>query len=117
VGALTDGVCIGRRGIYAGMRLALGHCRALGHCGITVVAVSHRVQCVDPVFFEMMGSISAGRARSWSNRAAISAAASTNFQSRSDRRGRPPGLTSPMLNRFTRSRLPRPVIPLEEGVE
>jgi microcystin degradation protein MlrC len=28
-----------------------------------------------------------------------------------------PGLTSPMLNRFTRSRLPRPVIPLEEGVE
>jgi hypothetical protein len=30
---------------------ALGHCRALGHCGITVVVVSHRVQCVDPVFF------------------------------------------------------------------
>jgi hypothetical protein len=28
-----------------------------------------------------------------------------------------PDLTSPMLNRFIRSRLPRPVIPLDEGVE
>ena len=28
-----------------------------------------------------------------------------------------PGLTSPMLNRFTWSRLPRPVIPLDEGVD
>ena len=28
-----------------------------------------------------------------------------------------PGLTSPMLNRFDWTRLPRPVIPLDEGVE
>ena len=28
-----------------------------------------------------------------------------------------PGLTSPMLNRFQWTRLPRPVIPLDEGVE
>jgi hypothetical protein len=28
-----------------------------------------------------------------------------------------PGLTSPMLGRFTWSRLPRPVIPLDENVE
>jgi len=28
-----------------------------------------------------------------------------------------PGLTSPMLNRFTWTRLPRPVIPLDDGVE
>ena len=28
-----------------------------------------------------------------------------------------PGLTSPMLNRFTWTRLPRPVIPLDEGVD
>ena len=27
-----------------------------------------------------------------------------------------PGLTSPMLSRFTWTRLPRPVIPLDEGV-
>ena len=28
-----------------------------------------------------------------------------------------PGLTSPMLNRFAWTRLPRPVIPLDDGVE
>jgi microcystin degradation protein MlrC len=28
-----------------------------------------------------------------------------------------PGLTSPMLNRFTWTRLPRPVIPLDDNVE
>jgi microcystin degradation protein MlrC len=28
-----------------------------------------------------------------------------------------PGLTSPMLNRFEWTRLPRPAIPLDEGVE
>ena len=28
-----------------------------------------------------------------------------------------PGLTSPMLNRFNWTRLPRPVIPLDDGVD
>ena len=55
VAALTDGNCVGRRGIYAGLRLTLGPCAALAIGGITVVVISHRVQCADPVFFEMMG--------------------------------------------------------------
>ena len=55
VTALTGGVCVGRRGIYAGLRLELGSCAALQVGGVTVVVVSHRVQCADPVFFEMMG--------------------------------------------------------------
>ncbi len=55
VAALTDGNCVGRRGIYAGQRLALGPCAALAIGGITVVVVSHRLQCADPIFFEMMG--------------------------------------------------------------
>src|SRR5229473_2848736 len=55
VAALHDGNCVGRRGIYAGTRLALGLCAALRIGGITVVVVSHRVQCADPIFFEMMG--------------------------------------------------------------
>ncbi len=53
--SLTDGNCVGRRGIYAGMRLELGPCAALQVGGITVVVISHRVQCADPIFFEMMG--------------------------------------------------------------
>ncbi|HZU90124.1 MAG TPA: M81 family metallopeptidase, partial [Stellaceae bacterium] len=55
VTALSDGHCVGRRGIYAGTRLALGLCAALRIGGITLVVASRRVQCADPVFFETMG--------------------------------------------------------------
>jgi microcystin degradation protein MlrC len=63
VAAVTDGNCVGRRGIYAGLRLELGPCAALQVGGVTVVVISHRVQCADPIFFEMMG-LDIGRARS-----------------------------------------------------
>jgi microcystin degradation protein MlrC len=55
VAAISNGDCVGRRGIYAGQRLALGPCAALAIGGIAVVVVSHRLQCADPIFFEMMG--------------------------------------------------------------
>jgi microcystin degradation protein MlrC len=116
--ALSDGNCVGRRGIYAGLRLALGPCAALAIGGITVVVVSHRVQCADPVFFEMMGLDIAG-ARS------VVVKSRGHFRGGFDEFFGPeqivevdlPGLTSPMLNRFAWTRLPRPVIPLDEGVE
>jgi microcystin degradation protein MlrC len=118
VAALGDGNCIGRRGIYAGTRLALGPCAALAIGGITVVVVSHRVQCADPVFFEMMG-LDIGRARS------VAVKSRGHFRGGFDEFFRPdqivevdlPGLTSPMLTRFAWTRLPRPVIPLDDGVE
>jgi microcystin degradation protein MlrC len=116
--ALTDGRCVGRRGIYAGMRLELGPCAALKVGGVTVVVVSHRVQCADPVFFEMMG-LDIGRARS------VVVKSRGHFRGGFDEFFGPqqivevdlPGLTSPMLNRFNWTRLPRPVIPLDEGVD
>jgi microcystin degradation protein MlrC len=116
--ALTDGRCIGRRGIYAGLRLELGPCAALRVGGITVVVISHRVQCADPVFFEMMG-LDIGRARS------VVVKSRGHFRGGFDEFFGPeqivevdlPGLTSPMLGRFTWTRLPRPVIPLDEDVE
>jgi microcystin degradation protein MlrC len=118
VAALTDGNCVGRRGIYAGLRLVLGPCAALAIGGITVVVVSHRVQCADPVFFEMMG-LDIAKAR------AVAVKSRGHFRGGFDEFFRPaqivevdlPGLTSPMLNRFQWTRLPRPVIPLDEGVE
>jgi microcystin degradation protein MlrC len=118
VAALTDGVCVGRRGIYAGLRLELGPCVALQVGGITVVVISHRVQCADPVFFEMMG-LEIGRARS------VVVKSRGHFRGGFDEFFGPeqivevdlPGLTSPMLNRFTWTHLPRPVIPLDEGVD
>jgi microcystin degradation protein MlrC len=118
VTALTDGACVGRRGIYAGMRLDLGPCAALKVGGVTVVVISHRVQCADPVFFEMMG-LDIGRARS------VVVKSRGHFRGGFDEFFGPeqivevdlPGLTSPMLHRFTWTRLPRPVIPLDEGVD
>jgi microcystin degradation protein MlrC len=118
VTALSDGNCVGRRGIYAGTRLALGPCAALRLAGTTIVVVSHRVQCADPVFFEMMG-IDLARARS------VAVKSRGHFRGGFDEFFGPgqivevdlPGLTSPILNRFQWTRLPRPVIPLDEGVE
>jgi microcystin degradation protein MlrC len=117
VAAVTDGNCIGRRGIYAGMRLELGPSAALRVGGVTVVVVSHRVQCADPVFFEMMG-LDIGRARS------VAVESRGHFRGGFDEFFGPdqivevdlPGLTSPMLNRFDWQRLPRPVIPLDDNV-
>jgi len=116
--ALTDGRCIGRRGIYGGMRLELGPCAALQVGGVKVVVVSHRVQCADPVFFEMMG-LDIGRVRS------VVVKSRGHFRGGFDEFFGPEqiievdllGLTSPMLSRFTWTRLPRPVIPLDEGVD
>jgi microcystin degradation protein MlrC len=116
--ALTDGKCVGRRGIYAGLRLELGPCAALEIGGVTVVVISHRVQCADPVFFEMMG-LDIGRARS------VVVKSRGHFRGGFDEFFGPeqivevdlPGLTSPMLHRFEWTRLPRPVIPLDDNVE
>jgi microcystin degradation protein MlrC len=118
VAALHGGDCVGRRGIYAGTRLALGPCAALAIGGITVVVVSHRVQCADPIFFEMMG-LDIGKAR------AVAVKSRGHFRGGFGEFFGPerivevdlPGLTSPMLNRFEWTRLPRPVVPLDEGVE
>ncbi len=117
VHALHDGNCVGRRGIYAGTRLALGPCAALAIGGITVVVVSHRVQCADPIFFEMMG-LDIGKAR------AVVVKSRGHFRGGFDEFFGPdqivevdlPGLTSPMLGRFEWTRLPRPVIPLDDNV-
>jgi microcystin degradation protein MlrC len=116
--SLTDGDCIGRRGIYGGMRLELGPCAALQVGGVTVVVVSHRVQCADPIFFEMMG-LDIGRARS------VVVKSRGHFRGGFDEFFGPdqivevdlPGLTSPVLSRFDWKRLPRPVIPLDDNVE
>ena len=81
-------------------------------------SISHRVQCADPIFFEMMG-LDIGRARS------VVVKSRGHFRGGFDEFFGPdqivevdlPGLTSPMLNRFEWQHLPRPVIPLDDNVE
>ena len=118
VAALHDGDCVGRRGIYAGVRLALGPCAALRIGGVTVVVVSHRTQCADPVFFEMMGlDIAAARVVAVKSRGHFRGGFDEFFAPAQIVEVDLPGLTSPMLGRFEWKRLPRPAIPLDNGVE
>ena len=118
VAALTDGNCVGRRGIYAGLRLALGPCAALVIGGVTVVVISHRVQCADPIFFEMMGlDIAAARVVMVKSRGHFRGGYDEFFAPEQIVEVDLPGLTSPILSRFDWKRLPRPVIPLDDGVE
>jgi microcystin degradation protein MlrC len=83
--------------------------------GFAVVVISHRVQYADPVLFEMMG-LDIGRARrSWSNRGHFRGGFDEFFGPEQIVELDLPGLTSPILHRFTWTRLSRPVIPLDEG--
>ena len=113
--ALGDGNCVGRRGIYKGTRLSLGPSAALQLGGITVVVVSSRVQCADPIFFEMLG-LDIARARSLvvKSRGHFRGGFDEFFGAQQIVEVDLPGLTSPMLGRFDWKRLPRPVVPLDE---
>jgi microcystin degradation protein MlrC len=111
---LTDGQCVGRRGIWAGRALDLGPTCALQIGGITVVCVSKRKQCADPVFFEMHG-LDIRRART------VVVKSRGHFRGGFDEFFPPervievdtPGLTSPVLERLNFKGLPRPVFPLD----
>ena len=80
--------------------------------------ISHRVQCADPIFFEMMG-LDIARARS------VVVKSRGHFRGGFDEFFGPdqivevdlPGLTSPMLNRFDWKRLPGRLFPLDDDVE
>lgn len=111
---LTDGRCIGRRGIWAGRALELGPTAALQIGGITAICASKRKQCADPVFFEMHG-LDVGAART------VVVKSRGHFRGGFDEFFTPeriievdtPGLTSPVLERLNFKGLPRPVFPLD----
>ena len=115
---LTDGRCIGRRGIWAGRALELGPTAALQIGGITAICVSKRKQCADPVFFEMHG-LDVGAART------VVVKSRGHFRGGFDEFFTPeriievdtPGLTSPVLERLNFRGLPRPVFPLDADAQ
>jgi microcystin degradation protein MlrC len=116
--ALSDGECVGRRGIYAGMKLSLGSCAAIAVGGVTVVVVSGRRQCADPIFFEMMGlDIAKARVVVVKSRGHFRGGFDEFFKHGQIVEVDLPGLTSPMLGNFDWQRLPRPVVPLDDNVE
>ncbi len=115
--ALSDRACRGRRGIFAGADIRLGPSCALAIGGITVVVVSLRTQCADPVFFEMFGlDIARARVVMVKSRGHFRGGFDEFFRHEQIVEVDLPGLTSPMLARFDWTRLPRPVVPLDREV-
>lgn len=117
VRALSDGVCRGRRGIFAGSDMRLGPSCALDLGGITIVVISLRTQCADPIFFETFGlDIAKARAVIVKSRGHFRGGFDEFFRHEQIVEVDLPGLTSPMLGRFDWTRLPRPVVPLDRDV-
>ncbi|MDA0225778.1 MAG: M81 family metallopeptidase, partial [Proteobacteria bacterium] len=115
---LTDGRCVGRRGIWAGRALDLGATCALAIGGITVVVLSRRKQCADPVLFEMHGlDIAAARSVAVKSRGHFRAGFDEFFPPERVLEVDTPGLTSPVLERMPFKGLPRPVFPLDRDIE
>jgi len=119
--AVGDGRVVGRRGIFAGRSLELGPCAALeigGPEGIRVVVISARQQTADPVFFEMLGlDVGAARTVCVKSRGHFRAGFDPWFAPEQVYEVDTPGLTSPVLERFRWTGLPRPVYPLDEDAE
>jgi microcystin degradation protein MlrC len=114
VQALSDGKVVGRRGIFAQTAIDLGPTAALRIGGILVVVVSRRAQCADPVFLEHLGlDIGAARVLVVKSRGHFRGGFDEFFSAPRIVEVDVPGLTSPVLDRFAWTKLPRPVLPLD----
>lgn len=116
--SIRDGDCVGRRGFYAGRRMNLGLSVLLDLNGISVVVISIRTQCADPIFLEMMGlDIGAARAVAVKSRGHFRAGFDEFFAPEQVIEVDAPGLTSPVLTRFDFRNMPRPVFPIDVDAE
>ncbi len=115
--AVADGKVTGRRGIFRGRALSLGHMAAVevgeSH-GITIVLLSMRVQTADPAMFETLGiDIADARVVVVKSRGHFRAGFDLWFEPEQVYEIDTPGYTSPVLDRFDWTGLPRPVFPLD----
>jgi microcystin degradation protein MlrC len=112
---LHAGKGVGRRGQLAGCSFDLGPSVALQIGGVTVIVISKRHQCHEPMFFEMFGiDIRSARVVVLKSRGHFRAAFDEFFPDEQIVSVDAPGLTSPMLARFDFKKLPRPVVPLDD---
>ncbi len=116
--ALSDGRVTGRRGIFAGTAMTLGATAALRLGGITVVVISIRTQCADPAFLEHLGlDIGAARCVVVKSRGHFRGGFDEFFTADRIVEVDAPGLTSPILTRFAWTKLPRPVLPIDQDAQ
>ncbi len=118
VAGLRDRAVRGRRGIYADNTLDLGLTAALTIGGLTVVVISNRVQCADPIFFEMFDlDIAAARVVVVKSRGHFRGGFDEFFRHEDVIEVDASGLTSPVLSRFAWRHMPRPVLPIDATAE
>ena len=116
--AVSDGKVTGRRGLVAGRRVELGPTAALRIGGLTVVVVTNRKQCADPVYFEHLGLDPADfRTVVVKSRGHFRAGFDEFFAPDQVIEVDTKGLTSPVLSNFTFRGLPRPVYPLDNDAK
>ena len=115
VTALRDQPIQGRRGIYANNTLTIGKSAALTLGGLTVVVLTHRYQCADPMFFEAFGlDIAQARVVVVKSRGHFRGGFDEFFRHEQVIEVDAPGLTSPILSRFPWRYMPRPVLPIDD---
>ena len=115
---LSDGDYIGRRGAGRGIHSSMGPSALLQLGGVAVVVISNRQQCKDPMQLELLGvDIGAARTVVLKSRGHFRAGYDEFFTPERIFEVDCPGLTSPSLNTFQWTRLPRPVYPLDPQTE
>ena len=118
VRSLRDQPLRGRRGIYANNTLDPGKSAALTIGGLTVVVISNRFQCADPMFFEAFGlDIGAARIVVVKSRGHFRGGFDEFFRHQDVVEVDAPGLTSPILSRFPWRHMPRPVLPIDDSAQ
>jgi microcystin degradation protein MlrC len=118
VAALHDQSIRGRRGIYANNTLDVGPAAALTLGGITVIVLTRRYQCADPMFFEAFGlDIAAARVVVVKSRGHFRGGFDEFFRHEQVIEVDAPGLTSPILSRFPWRHMPRPVLPIDDSAD
>ena len=113
---LSDGNVVGRHGMLQGRRMNLGNSALLRVGGIHVVVISDRAQTSDPMFFEMFGlNIADAHTVIVKSRGHFRAGFDIWFSDERTFEIDTAGLTSPVLDRWDFTRIPRPSYPFDEN--
>lgn len=116
IGISNDGRVVGRRGLISGRTVYLGPSAAITvGDGITMVVTSKRAQALDPVYFEAFGlCVRDFGTVVLKSRGHFRAGFDEFFEDSQIFEVDSSGLTSPLLERFNFSHLPRPSFPLDK---
>ena len=115
---LSDGDVVGRRGMLEGRRMYLGKSALLRIGGIHVVVISDRAQTSDPMFFEMFGlNVADAHTVIVKSRGHFRAGFDIWFSHEQTFEIDTAGLTSPVLDRWNFTRIPRPSFPFDRDAD